>query len=130
MHPTVDPFDNNSLLHKKSLKYLEELLIWMAIFSTSGHIVLTLPTIFVLFYFFQKDFVEENPQLSTPSASPSTSPVNKRVEDLESIVDRVERPSPISVLEPLFTEDDISPAGIKLKPGWFSIKSSIEIFIY
>ncbi|BBN70298.1 Protein of unknown function D [Prunus dulcis] len=34
----------------------------------------------------------------------------KHFEDLERAIDIAERPSPVSVLEPLFTDDDISPA--------------------
>ncbi|KAK4578242.1 hypothetical protein RGQ29_028395 [Quercus rubra] len=42
--------------------------------------------------------------------SPSDSLINKKNETLEiCVVDVPERPSPISVLEPLFPEDDISP---------------------
>ncbi|KAM4105192.1 hypothetical protein ACJW30_06G214100 [Castanea mollissima] len=42
--------------------------------------------------------------------SPSDSLINKKNENLDTcVVDVPERPSPISVLEPLFPEDDISP---------------------
>lgn len=66
---------------------------------------------------FFKDSVEEDQRQSSPLASPSSSLMDKGVVDLASVMDRIERPSPISVLEPLFTEDDISPASIKSKPG-------------
>ncbi|KAL3517168.1 hypothetical protein ACH5RR_024070 [Cinchona calisaya] len=46
----------------------------------------------------------------SPSASPSQSSVIIKVEDFEGATDGTGRPSPISVLEPLFVEDDISPA--------------------
>ncbi|KAM2197154.1 hypothetical protein EV1_000649 [Malus domestica] len=56
----------------------------------------------------QQNSYDENPQ-SSSLASPSSSLTTKHVEDLESGIDTPERPSPVSVLEPLFTEDDISP---------------------
>lgn len=55
-------------------------------------------------------------QPSSPSAS---SPVSSRTEDIEdsdATTDRSERPSPVSVLDPIFKEDDISPACIKQFP--------------
>lgn len=64
----------------------------------------------------KSDSVEEDQRQSSPLASPSSSLMDKGVVDLASVMDRIERPSPISVLEPLFTEDDISPASIKSKP--------------
>ncbi|MCD9645522.1 hypothetical protein HAX54_034518 [Datura stramonium] len=39
-----------------------------------------------------------------------------KLEDPDSAVDRKERPSPISVLEPLFAEDDVSPASTICRP--------------
>lgn len=74
-----------------------------------------------------KDSVEENQQQSSPHASSPSFAVDKRVEDIESVVDRIERPSPVSVLEPLFTEDDISPASIKSKPGRIYIEKPMDI---
>ncbi|KAK3003507.1 hypothetical protein RJ639_019774 [Escallonia herrerae] len=56
------------------------------------------------------DSLEEDQLLTSPSLSPSSSSVTRKIEDPESIIDRTGRPSPRSVLEPLFTEDDISPA--------------------
>ncbi|KAH0970629.1 hypothetical protein GBA52_022785 [Prunus armeniaca] len=53
---------------------------------------------------------EENPVQSSSLASPSRSSTTKHFEDLERAIDIAERPSPVSVLEPLFTDDDISPA--------------------
>lgn len=52
--------------------------------------------------------MEQQP-LSLFSSPPSALTI-KRVEDLELVIDRLDRPSPVSVLEPLFTEDDSSPA--------------------
>lgn len=54
-----------------------------------------------------------------PSAlptSPPSSSIAKHVADLDSTSEKAERPSPVSVLEPLFTEDDISPATIRSQP--------------
>ncbi|KAK2972499.1 hypothetical protein RJ640_002310 [Escallonia rubra] len=56
------------------------------------------------------DSLEEDQLLTSPSLSPSSSSVTRKIEDPESVIDRTGRPSPRSVLEPLFTEDDISPA--------------------
>ncbi|KAK9273249.1 hypothetical protein L1049_018056 [Liquidambar formosana] len=65
---------------------------------------------------FKPDSFEENRLPSSPLASPSSSSITTKVEDLESAIDRTERPSPVSVLEPLFTEDDISPASTITPP--------------
>lgn len=54
---------------------------------------------------------------SPPPPSPLVSPLNsstKKLEYQDSASDVLERPSPVSVLEPLFTEDDISPANTRL----------------
>lgn len=59
--------------------------------------------------FFLQESHEEKQVPSSPSVSPSSSLINKKIENLESAVDIPERPSPVSVLELLFTEDDISP---------------------
>ncbi|XP_052170654.1 uncharacterized protein LOC127786924 isoform X2 [Diospyros lotus] len=59
------------------------------------------------------DSFEEDPLPSSPLASPPSSSVTKHVGDVDSPNERPDRPSPVSVLEPSFTEDDISPAGIK-----------------
>lgn len=76
---------------------------------------------------FFKDSVEEDQRQSSPLASPSSSLMDKGVVDLVSVMDRIERPSPISVLEPLFTEDDISPASIKSKPGRLYVENPTDI---
>ncbi|KAI4303372.1 hypothetical protein MLD38_039013 [Melastoma candidum] len=47
---------------------------------------------------------------STPSTSPQSSSTIKKEEDFITVIDRLERPSPISVLDPSVMEDDISPA--------------------
>ncbi|KAA8520637.1 hypothetical protein F0562_014893 [Nyssa sinensis] len=59
------------------------------------------------------DSFEEDQSLSSPLASPSSTSIAKKVEDLESANERPEWSSPVSVLEPLFSEDDISPASTK-----------------
>ncbi|CAA2988116.1 uncharacterized protein LOC111409995 isoform X1 [Olea europaea var. sylvestris] len=49
-------------------------------------------------------------QALSPSMSPPLSPINRKVKEHDDCeIDKMERPSPISVLEPLFTEDVISP---------------------
>lgn len=63
------------------------------------------------------DLSKGNGSLSSPPRSPSSPSVTGKVETLSTGTDREERPSPISVLEPLFSEDDISPSNTKLKPG-------------
>lgn len=68
------------------------------------------------------DCLKEHPSgkdqktLSSPPASPADSSRPRKVEDPDSAVDRKERPSPISVLEPLFSEDDVSPASTICRP--------------
>ncbi|KAI3441790.1 DUF4378 domain-containing protein [Psidium guajava] len=57
----------------------------------------------------KKSYGMEQQPLSLFSSPPSALTI-KRVEDLELVIDRSDRPSPVSVLEPLFTEDDRSPA--------------------
>ncbi|KAK6266038.1 hypothetical protein QUC31_016875 [Theobroma cacao] len=61
----------------------------------------------------KQDSSEEDQQPFSPLASPSNSSVTKKVECPESVTDIQERPSPVSVLEPLFAEDVISPASIR-----------------
>lgn len=59
--------------------------------------------------FYSQESYEEKQVPSTPSVSLPIALINKKVENLESAADIPERPSPVSVLEPLFPEDDISP---------------------
>ncbi|KAL3814832.1 hypothetical protein ACJIZ3_016100 [Penstemon smallii] len=66
--------------------------------------------------FKELDLFGEDQILSSRTVSPSCSPVSKEVEDSESAIDKLERPSPISVLEQLFTDDDISPARTTSQP--------------
>ncbi|KAL5863482.1 hypothetical protein ACOSQ3_000996 [Xanthoceras sorbifolium] len=65
----------------------------------------------------KQDLSEENQLPSSPLASPSNSSIPKKLEDHETAIDILERPSPVSVLEPLFAEDDISPASTRSNSG-------------
>lgn len=56
----------------------------------------------------------------SPPVSP-TSPTTK-IESFDNCIDRADRPSPVSILEPLDSDDDISPARSKLLP----VKETIE----
>ncbi|CAK9143335.1 unnamed protein product [Ilex paraguariensis] len=67
------------------------------------------------------DSLEED-QMSSPSASPSSSSVTRKIEDPDSVIEKTERPSPISVLELLYAEDDISPEKTIPRP----IESAIQ----
>lgn len=60
---------------------------------------------------------EDNQLPSSPLASPSNSSTTKKVEDQETAIDVLERPSPVSVLEPLYIEDDVSPASTRSLAG-------------
>ncbi|XP_021611999.2 uncharacterized protein LOC110614690 [Manihot esculenta] len=51
------------------------------------------------------DLNEENQLPLSALTSPSTSPITKNDNNLEGVVEVSERPSPVSVLEPLFTEE-------------------------
>ncbi|KAK6162329.1 hypothetical protein DH2020_002170 [Rehmannia glutinosa] len=57
-----------------------------------------------------KQLSGEDQILSSPTVSPSHNQASKEIEDSDRAIDKIEQPSPISVLEPLFTDDDISPA--------------------
>lgn len=58
----------------------------------------------------KQESFEEKEVPSSLLESPSDSLINKKNENLEiCVVEVLERPSPISVLEPLFPEDDVSP---------------------
>ncbi|XP_074263318.1 uncharacterized protein LOC141586093 [Silene latifolia] len=56
---------------------------------------------------------EEYEHSSCPDSSTLNCSFSGKIDDLDAISDATSRPSPISVLEPLFNEDDISPPGIK-----------------
>ncbi|CAI9764212.1 unnamed protein product [Fraxinus pennsylvanica] len=59
---------------------------------------------------------EEDEISSSPSVSPSRTPISGKVDPDCEIV-KMEQPSPISVLEPLFTEDVVSPASTISQSG-------------
>lgn len=54
--------------------------------------------------------------ISSPLTSPSTSSNTEKLNCLEGSSEIPERPSPISVLEPLFTEEEVSPARSRFEP--------------
>ncbi|XAR54056.1 hypothetical protein NMG60_11029046 [Bertholletia excelsa] len=64
----------------------------------------------------QLDSSKQDQLLSSPLASPPSFSISEDIGDLKGASERTERPSPVSVLEPLFTEDDISPASVKFQP--------------
>ncbi|XVF29088.1 hypothetical protein REPUB_Repub15cG0089900 [Reevesia pubescens] len=70
----------------------------------------------------KQDSSEEDHQPFSPLASPSNSSVTKKVEGLESVNDIQDRSSPVSVLEPIFAEDVISPASIRSHSGETSLQ--------
>ncbi|GMJ01802.1 TON1 Recruiting Motif 15 [Hibiscus trionum] len=70
----------------------------------------------------KQDLSEEDQQSFSPLASPSNSPIAKKVEGLDSVGDIQERPSPVSVLEPIFADEVISPASIRSISGETSIQ--------
>ncbi|KAE8703009.1 putative Polyamine-modulated factor 1-binding protein 1 [Hibiscus syriacus] len=70
----------------------------------------------------KQELSEEDQQSFSPLPSPSNSSVAKKVEGLESVSDVHERPSPVSVLEPIFADDVISPASIRSISGETSIQ--------
>ncbi|PSS04357.1 hypothetical protein CEY00_Acc20207 [Actinidia chinensis var. chinensis] len=60
------------------------------------------------------DSLEQDQLLSSPVTSPPSCSTTKHV-DLEGANESTERPSPVSVLEPLFPDDDISSTIIKFQ---------------
>lgn len=60
-----------------------------------------------------KETGDENELSSSPFASALTCSVSEKIGDPDMTSDATSKPSPVSVLEPLFKEDDISPPGIK-----------------
>ncbi|GMI71815.1 TON1 Recruiting Motif 15 [Hibiscus trionum] len=69
-----------------------------------------------------EDSSEEDQQPFSPLESPSTSSVARKVDGLESVNDTQERPSPVSVLDLIFTEDVFSPTSIRSRSGETSIQ--------
>ncbi|XP_039007385.1 uncharacterized protein LOC120135103 isoform X1 [Hibiscus syriacus] len=66
----------------------------------------------------KQDSSEEDQQPFSLLESPSTS----KVDGLESVNDTQERPSPVSVLDPILTEDVSSPASIRSRSGETSLQ--------
>lgn len=67
-----------------------------------------------------QELTEEDELSCSPIPSPSGSPIaiNQKIKEAESTSDdRTDKPSPVSVLEPLFSDDDISPARIISRTG-------------
>ena len=106
---------------KITLRKIEVLLHIMPLFH---FVVCTVWCLIQPIFFFLQDSSEEDQQPFSPLASPSNSSVTKKVECLESVTDIQERPSPVSVLEPIFAEDVISPASIRSHSG----RNMIEVF--
>jgi hypothetical protein len=69
------------------------------------------------------DCYEENKSLASPLGSPSNSSISKKGKDFESTADIFERPSPVSVLDSIFMEDDISPASNRFQSADAPIRS-------
>ncbi|KAK6918371.1 protein of unknown function DUF4378 [Dillenia turbinata] len=67
------------------------------------------------------DSTEETPLSPSSLPSPSNSQVIKKIEDLEML----ERPSPISVLDPVFLEDNVSPTRTIFRPD-VQFKHAVE----
>ncbi|KAK4415926.1 hypothetical protein Salat_2700000 [Sesamum alatum] len=65
---------------------------------------------------FEPELFREVQTMSSPPLSPKRSPVIREVKESDFAIDRTERPSPVSVLEPLSTDDDISPASTVSQP--------------
>ncbi|KAL0373667.1 UNVERIFIED_CONTAM: protein TRM32 [Sesamum radiatum] len=65
---------------------------------------------------FKPDLFGEVQVMSSPQVSPTCSPVSRELKESNFVIDRTERPSPASVLEPLSTDDDISPATTVSQP--------------
>ncbi|KAI4328792.1 hypothetical protein L6164_021121 [Bauhinia variegata] len=63
-----------------------------------------------------QDVLEENQQPSSPMSSPSDSSITKKIEEPESGADVSVRPSPVSVLDAPFLEDDISSGSTRIQP--------------
>ncbi|KAK9743004.1 hypothetical protein RND81_03G210900 [Saponaria officinalis] len=56
---------------------------------------------------------EEKEHSSCPDSSTLNCSLSGKMEDVDAMSDATSRPSPVSVLEPIFIEDEISPTGIK-----------------
>ncbi|XP_073065014.1 uncharacterized protein [Primulina eburnea] len=65
----------------------------------------------------KSDLFREDQLLSSPALPPVHSPGARETKDSEDAINNTDRTSPISVLEPLFTDDDISPASTSQPVG-------------
>ncbi|KAL0347806.1 UNVERIFIED_CONTAM: hypothetical protein Scaly_1796600 [Sesamum calycinum] len=65
---------------------------------------------------FKLDLFGEVQRMSSSQVSPTCSPVSRELKESDFVIDRTERPSPASVLEPLSTDDDVSPATTASQP--------------
>ncbi|WCJ22786.1 Phosphatidylinositol N-acetyglucosaminlytransferase subunit P-related [Euphorbia peplus] len=65
----------------------------------------------------EHDLHEEHQSPPSILTSPPSAPVNKKEYNLDGAADVLERWSPVSVLEPLFIDEDISPASIRSHPA-------------
>ncbi|XP_077223690.1 uncharacterized protein LOC143857185 [Tasmannia lanceolata] len=73
------------------------------------------------------DSLEEKPQLGSPVPSFSVSPLFiHEIETPESISEKPERPSPVSVLESFFSEDSTSPASSVAKDAELAMPRRIN----
>ncbi|KAL2335975.1 hypothetical protein Fmac_010421 [Flemingia macrophylla] len=63
-----------------------------------------------------KQAIEEENKLTSPLSSPSHSSTTKKIEELESAAVVSGRPSPVSVLDTLFLEDDGNPGYSRFQP--------------
>ncbi|XP_058222603.1 uncharacterized protein LOC131332416 isoform X1 [Rhododendron vialii] len=76
----------------------------------------------------KSDLFDEGQSLSPPLTSAPSSSIINLVADLDISNERPERHSPVSVLEPLFTGDDISPTIIKSQPVELALQPREIIF--
>ncbi|KAK4397212.1 hypothetical protein Sango_1557800 [Sesamum angolense] len=65
---------------------------------------------------FKLDLFGEVQGMSSSQVSPTCSPVSRELKESDCVIDRTERPSPASVLEPLSIDDDVSPATTASQP--------------
>lgn len=72
---------------------------------------------YLIYHLFSlQDVTEENQPLS-PQSSPSHSSITKKIKELECVADVSGRPSPVSVLDTPFLEDDVKPGCSRFQTG-------------
>ncbi|KAG5070792.1 hypothetical protein GLYMA_03G009000v4 [Glycine max] len=64
----------------------------------------------------KQDVTEVNKPTTSPLSSPPHSSTTKKIEELESVTEEPGRPSPVSVLDTPFSEDDINPGYSRFQP--------------